>query len=123
FQPDPNLLAAVEAGYIFGCDPHLQDRDNTSSAYTTEHGLGWFSGADNPIQWAQGNYRWPTGKDKYSTDIRLVCSAGDLDFDCDVDFVDYAQFAAEWYETDCNNINDFCNGADIIIDGAVVYNA
>ncbi len=40
--------------------------------------------------------RLPTGRDIYSTDIRLVCSAGDLDFDCDVDFVDYAQLAREW---------------------------
>jgi hypothetical protein len=29
--------------------------------------------------------------------------------------VDYAQFAREWRETDCNNVNDFCDGADIVI--------
>jgi hypothetical protein len=37
----------------------------------------------------------PTDRDVYNTDIRLVCSAGDLDSDCDVDFVDYAQLATE----------------------------
>jgi len=115
FKPAGGIVAAVQAGYIFGCDPHLQDRDNDSSAYDADHGLAWFSGRDNAIQWAQGNFRWPTGKDKYSTDIRLVYSAGDLDFDGDVNFVDYAQFAAEWRETDCNSLNDFCNGADILI--------
>ncbi len=57
----------------------------------------------------------PTGRDIYNTDIRLACSASGLDCYCDVDFVDYAQLAREWRETDCNNLNDFCNGADIVI--------
>jgi len=122
YQPDPNLLAAVKAGFIFGADPHLQDLDNKDRYNPdADHGAAWFSGADNPIQWPQGNFRWPTGRDKYSTDIRLVYSAGDLDFDTDVDFADYTQFAAEYSETDCNNVNDFCNGADILtpMDGDV----
>ena len=80
--------------------------------WTAEHGAAWFTG------WLGDDFFpedfLPTGRDTYSTDIRLVCSAGDLDFDCDVDFVDYAQFAAEWYETDCNSLNDFCDGADIL---------
>ena len=121
FQPAGGIAAAVQPGYIFGCDPRLQDRENLPSPpnplSSATHGLAWFTGSD--MLWPQGEDRWPTGRDTFSTDIRLVCSAGDLDFDCDVDFVDYAQLAAEWYETDCNSLNDFCNGADIIIDGAV----
>jgi len=118
--PDPNLGAAVQPGYIFGCDPRLNDRENLASrVWTAEHGAGWFTG------WMWDDYTLktfcPTGRDTYSTDIRLVCSAGDLDFDCDVDFVDYSQFAAEWDETDCNSLNDFCDGADIVtpMDGDV----
>ncbi len=34
--------------------------------------------------------RLPTGRD-----ISLVSSTGDLDFDCDVDYVDYAQITRE----------------------------
>ena len=42
-----------------------------------------------------GHTAMPTGRDVYSTDIRLVYSAGDFDFDCDVDFVDYAHLAVD----------------------------
>jgi len=120
FRPVGGIAAAVKPGYIFGSDPRLHDREDTSGHdWTAAHGAAWFTGwmwDDRPEH--PGDFM-PTGRDTFSTDIRLVCSAGDLDFDCDVDFVDYAQFAAEWYETDCNNLNDFCNGADIIIDGDV----
>jgi hypothetical protein len=118
FRPAGGIAASVQPGYIFGCDPRLQDRELLSSpVWTATHGAAWFTG------WLWDDY-WPedflpTGRDTYSTDIRLVCSAGDLDFDCDVDFVDYAQLAAEWYETSCDNLNDFCNGADIVINGDV----
>jgi hypothetical protein len=36
-----------------------------------------------------------------------------------VDFVDYAQFAEEWLNSGCTNLNGFCNGADIVINGEV----
>jgi len=36
-----------------------------------------------------------------------------------VDFVDYAQFAEKWLNDGCNNLNGFCNGADIVINGEV----
>ncbi len=119
FQPAGGIEAAIQAGYIFGCDPRLLDTEDISSPWNATHGMGWFSGIDYAVGWPQGYHRWPTGRDTFSIDIRLVCSAGDLDFDCDVDFVDYAQFAAKWLDSDCNNVNDFCNGADIIINGAV----
>jgi len=110
--PEGGLKAKVNAkpgsGYIFGVDPRLCDTEGQEDPpWTTEKGLRWLHGNQ------------PSGRDPNSTDARLLYSAGDLDFDCDVDFVDYAQLAAEWYETDCNNVNDFCNGADIIIDGDV----
>jgi hypothetical protein len=106
--PEGGLAAAVKPGYIFGCDPRLCDTEiDHEPPWTAERGLAWLMRGQ------------PSGRDTYSTDVRLVCSAGDLDFDCDVDFVDYAQFAAEWLDSGCTNLNDFCNGADIIIDGAV----
>jgi len=118
FRPVGGIAASIQPGYIFGCDPVLADREGlTSYNWTDEHGAAWFTGD----LWPQEEERLPTGRGTFSTDIRLVCSAGDLDFDCDVDFVDYAQLAAEWYETDCNSLNDFCNGADIVtpMDGEV----
>ena len=39
--------------------------------------------------------RLPTGRDIFSTGIRLVFTAGDLDFDGYVNYVNYAQFARE----------------------------
>ena len=125
--PEGGLAAAVKPGYIFGCDPRLTDTEFTNPqppppdqpSWTAEKGMAWINGTC----WGWPDWfvtkGMPTGKDSDSIDVRLVCSAGDLDFDCDVDFVDYAQFAAEWDETDCNNLNVFCNGADIIIDGDV----
>jgi hypothetical protein len=109
--PEGGLAAAVTAkpgsGYIFGCDPRLCDTEMLDPPWTAEKGLRWLSGGQ------------PSGRDTNSTDVRLVWSAGDLDYDCDVDFVDYAQFAEKWLNDGCNNLNDFCNGADIVINGEV----
>jgi len=118
--PEGGLAAAVKPGYIFGCDPRLDDFEQSSAWFppppggpTVERNTAWLNG--KMWDW-QGT---PTGRDSYSTDVRLVCSAGDLDFDCHVDFVDYAQFAEKWLDDGCNNINGFCNGADIVINGEV----
>jgi hypothetical protein len=105
--PDGGLAAAVKPGYIFGCDPRLCDTEIEDPPWNAEKGIAWLSNGQ------------PSGRDTYSTDVRLVYSAGDLDFDYDVDFVDYAQFAEEWLNDGCTNLNDFCNGADIIINGEV----
>ena len=122
FRPVGGIEAAVEPGYIFGCDPRLQDFEGlTGYSFDATRGAAWFTGwVWDDVSIHPGDFM-PTGRDTYSTDIRLVCSAGDLDFDCDVDFVDYAQLAREWRETDCNNLNDFCDGADIVtpMDGEV----
>jgi len=109
-QPEGGILAAVKPGYIFGCDPRLNDLEYQWDP-SDEAGSAWLNGK----LWSEQ----PTGRDIFSTDVRLVCSAADLDGDCDVDFVDYAQFAEEWLNSGCTNLNGFCNGADIEIDGTV----
>jgi hypothetical protein len=43
---------------------------------------------------------------------------GDIDGDLDVDFFDYAMFAEQWLQTEC----DDCSGADLTGDGNVGYN-
>jgi hypothetical protein len=111
--PEGGLLAAIKPGYIFGCDPRLSDYELAKSTEpaTPERGTAWLN----------GEWRGPTGRDIYSTDVRLVCSAGDLDFDCDVDFVDLQVLVENWLDDGCNNLNDFCNGADIVINGEVNF--
>jgi hypothetical protein len=111
--PEGGLLAAVKPGYIFGCDPRLSDYELALSTEpaTPERGTAWLN----------GEWRGPTGRDIYSTDVRLVYSAGDLDFDCDVDFVDLQVLVENWLDDGCNNLNDFCNGADIVINGEVNF--
>jgi hypothetical protein len=118
--PEGGLAAAVKPGYIFGCDPRLDDFEQSSAWFppppggpTVERNTAWLNG--KMWDW----HGTPTGRDSYSTDVRLVCSAGDLDFDCHVDFVDYAQFAEEWLNDGCNSLDGFCNGADIVINGEV----
>jgi hypothetical protein len=112
-QPEGGLLAAIKPGYIFGCDPRLGDyelADILLDPPTAERGVAWLNGYI-------GGY--PSGRDIYSIDVRLVCSAADLNGDCYVNFKDYAQFAEKWANDGCNNLNGFCNGADIVIDGTV----
>jgi len=46
----------------------------------------------------------------------------DLDSDDDVDFNDFAVFASEWFEGDCNSANEWCNGTDLDLDGNVDVN-
>jgi hypothetical protein len=110
--PEGGLLAAIKPGYIFGCDPRLSDYelgDILLDPPTAERGVAWLNGKQIGL----------TGRDIYSTDVRLVCSAGDLDYDCDVDFADLRVLVENWLDDGCNNLNDFCNGADIVINGKV----
>jgi hypothetical protein len=44
---------------------------------------------------------------------------GDLNGDCKVDMLDFAQLANWWLRTDCGSGNSFCNGADFQPDGDV----
>jgi hypothetical protein len=114
-RPDGGFAAAVKPGYTFGCNPRLNDfeKSNTWGSPTTEKGAAWLNG--KLWDW-QGT---PSATGIYAKDVRLVCSAADLNGDCDVNFEDYAQFAEKWYNSECNNKNIFCNGADIVIDGVV----
>lgn len=113
--PDGGLAAAIKPGYIFGCNPRLNDFEKSTlwGSPTVEKGTAWLNG--KLWDW-QGT---PSATGIYAKDVRLVCSAGDLNGDCDVDFVDYAQFAEEWLNSGCDNLNGFCNGADIVINGEV----
>jgi hypothetical protein len=113
--PEGGLPAAIKPGYIFGCNPRLNDFEKSTlwGSPTIERGTAWLNG--KLWDW-QGT---PSATGIYAKDVRLVCSAGDLNGDCHVNFVDYAQFAEEWLNDGCNNLNGFCNGADIVINGEV----
>jgi len=114
FRPAGGIAASVQPGYIFGCDPRLNDREMLSSpVWTATHGASWFTG------WLWDDLKpgdfMPTGRDTYSTDIRLCPPIGDLDGDCDVDFADYALLAAKWLDSGCG----ICGGADLTGNGNV----
>ena len=113
--PEGGLAAAIRPGYIFGCNPRVNDFEKSTlwGSPTIERGTAWLNG--KLWDW-QGT---PSATGIYAKDVRLVCSAADLNGDCNVNFVDYAQLAEEWANDGCNNLNVFCNGADIWIDGAV----
>ncbi|MHC4572871.1 MAG: S8 family serine peptidase [Planctomycetota bacterium] len=53
------------------------------------------------------------------TDLSGLDLLSDLDSDCDVDFVDYAVLGSFWGAVDCNDQNDWCQGADSEPDGDV----
>lgn len=111
--PEGGLAAAVKPGYIFGCDPRLNDYEHENAELVDPND-------ERNSAWLNGNVEGPpSGRDIYSTDVRLVCSAGDLDYDCDVDFADLQVLAENWLDDGCNNLNVFCNGADIVINGKV----
>ena len=40
---------------------------------------------------------------------------------CTVDFHSFARFAEQWLETDCNDLNDWCGGADLEPDADVDF--
>lgn len=111
--PAGGLLAAVRPGYIFGCDPRLNDLEGTNDwdSPTTEIGAAWLNGN----LWAN----LPSGRDPFSIDVRLICSPGDLDGDCAVDLEDFAILSNEWQRTECSDLNIYCSSADIVIDGSV----
>jgi hypothetical protein len=115
--PEGGLAAAIKPGYIFGCNPRVNDfeKSNTWGSPTTEKGTAWLNG--KLWDW-QGT---PSATGIYAKDVRLVCSAGDLDGDCDVDFADLQVLVENWLDDGCNNLNNFCNGADIVIDGEVNF--
>jgi predicted outer membrane repeat protein len=44
---------------------------------------------------------------------------GDLNNNCNVNFIDFALFALRWLETDCEESNNWCEGADLNKSGSV----
>jgi hypothetical protein len=118
--PEGGLAAAVKPGYIFGCNPRVHDFEKTNcnqqwNCQTTERGTAWLNG--KLWDW-QGT---PNAMGIYAKDVRLVCSAGDLNGDCHVNFVDLQVLVENWLDDGCNNLNNFCNGADIVINGEVNF--
>jgi len=51
--------------------------------------------------------------------IEVDTYSGDLDIDGDVDFTDFALFADNWLETDCEESNDWCGSRDFDKSGSV----
>jgi hypothetical protein len=89
--PEGGLAAAVKPGYIFGCDPRLNDLEYNWDE-TDEAGSAWLNGN----LWDDAVDTPPSGRDEYSIDVKLACPSADLDGDCDVDFGDFAVFAEQW---------------------------
>ncbi len=48
-----------------------------------------------------------------------VCRPGDLDLDNDVDVFDLGRFVTQWLSEKCDNLNDWCSGADQTASGGV----
>lgn len=109
--PVGGLLASIKPGYVMGCDPRLDQLQGSWDSSSTTRGAAFLNGN----LWTN----LPSGKDVYSTDIKLVCKAADLTGDCKVNFADFAQFAAQWLAVNCTDVNGYCNQADIVMDNAV----
>jgi len=106
-HPGGSLINAIKPGYVFGCDPRIDDLE-----------LQWVDGPGEGGSWKNSSL-WgnPTGFDAFSTDVQLIYSGtcaqlitdgfgmpGDTDNDCDVDFYDMADVAADWMN--CNDPAD-----------------
>ncbi|GAG33833.1 unnamed protein product, partial [marine sediment metagenome] len=91
--------------------------------------------SDTPTPWCPAgqlncgtNYYWQVvaksncgqkTSDVWAFSTTLV---GDYDHDCDVDMSDYALFASEWMNLDCDLTNNFCQGKDSDMLGTVDLN-
>ena len=53
-----------------------------------------------------------------STESFTIEQTADLDYDCDVDFVDFSDFASMWFNDGCIG-PDWCGGADLTQNGSV----
>ena len=95
---DSNWPAKGESWYRYPPDPKHADPDGMDAVRISSY-AAWI----NPI-------------------IDADCNGpvqGDLNGDCKVDMLDFAQFANWWLRTDCVSGNSFCNGADFQPDGDV----
>jgi len=53
-----------------------------------------------------------------STESFTIEQVADLDYDCDVDFIDFSDFAFMWFNNECTE-PDWCSGADLTQNGSV----
>ena len=51
--------------------------------------------------------------------VQFVSPQGDLDFDKDIDFEDFAMLASGWLSTDCTLANNWCDRTDMDADGII----
>jgi hypothetical protein len=96
-------LAALSA-YVKRADETWYDDPNTPSVTDPD----WFLGI-----------RISSYADWINEIIDADCPVGDLNSDCKVNMLDFAEFANWWLHKDCVNGNSFCNGADFQSDGDV----
>jgi hypothetical protein len=53
-----------------------------------------------------------------NTESFTIEQTADLDYDCDVDFIDFSDFAFVWFNNGCTE-PDWCSGADLTQNGSV----
>ena len=53
-----------------------------------------------------------------NTESFTIEQTADLDYDCDVDFIDFSDFAFMWFNNGCTE-PDWCSGADLTRNGSV----
>jgi hypothetical protein len=103
FGRDPNNLNMVCSDIVTaGCDPGPLE---CGTIYY------WRVVATNHCGQTEGPLWWFT-----------TTPLGDLDNDCNVDFLDYAALAAHWMAGDCDIANNWCSGANLTGDKSVDFN-
>jgi len=111
------------------CDPY-SDPIGITTIWTKFKGPGEVTFADpyavdthaSFSQWGQYVLRLTAydGRSFNYDDINIsVCRPGDLDLDNDVDVFDLGRFVTQWLSEKCDNLNDFCSGADQTASGSV----
>ena len=135
-DPGTTLYEGIPAGYDSGGGWFINVKVGGSPAHpilawqlagltravTPHNGQSWYRDPNT------GTIPTPDGMDavrisSYETWINGIinedCPVGDLDGDCKVNMLDFAQFANWWLRKDCVSGNNFCQWADIQPDGKV----
>ena len=89
-------------------------------------GESWYRDPNFPKLVAHPDYMDAVRISSYAVWIQTITTAdcngpvqGDLNGDCKVNMLDFAEFAGWWLRKDCISGNSFCNGADFQPDGDV----
>jgi hypothetical protein len=105
------------AGLTRGVEAHPDDSNWPAK------GESWYRYPPDPKQYADPDYMDAVRISSYAAWIQTIiaadCPVGDLNSDCKVDMLDFAQFANWWLRTNCVSGNSFCQWADIQPDGKV----